>query len=43
MNLELIKTIEQTLYREARLLDQELYKEWVVMLTDDIHYHMPGI
>jgi len=43
MNLELIKTIEQTLYREARLLDQERYKEWVGMLTDDIHYHMPGI
>ncbi|AJP48209.1 3-phenylpropionate dioxygenase [Rugosibacter aromaticivorans] len=43
MNLEIIKTIEQTLYREARLLDQERYKEWVGMLTDDIHYHMPGI
>ncbi len=43
MNLELIKTIEQTLYREARLLDQERYKEWVGMLADDIHYHMPGI
>ncbi|MES2237671.1 MAG: 3-phenylpropionate/cinnamic acid dioxygenase subunit beta [Pseudomonadota bacterium] len=43
MNLELIKTIEQTLYREARLLDQERYKEWVGMLTEDIHYHMPGI
>ncbi|TAJ18422.1 MAG: 3-phenylpropionate/cinnamic acid dioxygenase subunit beta [Rugosibacter sp.] len=43
MNLEILKTIEQTLYREARLLDQERYKEWVGMLTDDIHYHMPGI
>lgn len=43
MNLELIKIIEQTLYREARLLDQERYKEWVGMLTEDIHYHMPGI
>ncbi len=43
MNLELIKTIEQTLYREARLMDNERYKEWVGMLTDDIHYHMPGI
>lgn len=43
MNLELIKTIEQTLYRESRLLDNERYKEWVGMLTDDIHYHMPGI
>ena len=43
MNLELIKTVEQTLYREARLLDQERYHEWVAMLADDIHYHMPGI
>lgn len=43
MNLELIKTVEQALYREARLLDQERYHEWVAMLTDDIHYHMPGI
>ena len=37
MNLELIKTVEQTLYREARLLDQERYHEWVAMLADDIH------
>lgn len=43
MNLELIKTVEQALYREVRLLDQERYHEWVAMLTDDIHYHMPGI
>lgn len=43
MNLELIKTVEQALYREVRLLDQERYHEWVAMLTDDIHYYMPGI
>ncbi len=43
MNTDLIKTIEQTLYREARLLDQERYKEWVALLADDVHYHMPGI
>jgi ethylbenzene dioxygenase beta subunit len=43
MNLELIKTVEHALYREARLLDQERYHEWVAMLTDDVHYHMPGI
>lgn len=40
---ELISALEQTLYREARLLDQERYGEWVAMLADDIHYHMPGI
>ncbi len=37
------RTIEQTLYREARLLDQERYAEWAAMLADDLHYHMPGI
>lgn len=40
---ELISMLEQTLYREARLLDQERYDEWVMMLADDLHYHMPGI
>lgn len=40
---ELISEIEQTLYREARLLDQERYSDWVAMLADDLHYHMPGI
>jgi ethylbenzene dioxygenase beta subunit len=35
--------IEQFLYREARLLDEELYEEWLEMMADDIHYWMPGI
>jgi len=43
VSLELAHALEQTVYREARLLDQERYKEWVALLTDDIHYHMPGI
>lgn len=42
-SLELISEIEQTLYREARLLDHERYDEWVQMLADDLHYHMPGL
>lgn len=41
--LELVSALEQTLYREARLLDQERYDEWVAMLAEDLHYHMPGI
>lgn len=40
---ELIAVLVQTLYREARLLDQERYSEWVDMLCDDVHYYMPGI
>lgn len=35
--------IEQFLYREARLLDDERYEDWLQMLADDIHYWMPGI
>ena len=42
-DLELISVLQQTLYREARLLDQERYSEWVQMLADDLHYYMPGI
>lgn len=41
--LELAHALEQTLYREARMLDDENYIEWVAMLADDLHYHMPGI
>lgn len=40
---ELTFALTQTLYREARLLDDENYPEWVSMLADDLHYHMPGI
>jgi ethylbenzene dioxygenase beta subunit len=39
--LELIREVEQTLYREARLLDDERLEEWLEMLTEDIHYYMP--
>lgn len=42
-SLELTHALTQTLYREARMLDDEHYAEWVAMLADDLHYHMPGI
>jgi ethylbenzene dioxygenase subunit beta len=42
-SLELTHALTQTLYREARMLDDENYVEWVKMLADDLHYHMPGI
>lgn len=35
--------IERFLYREARLLDEEQYEEWLGLLAEDIHYWMPGI
>jgi len=32
--------IEQFVYREARLLDQRRFHEWIELLTDDVHYWM---
>jgi ethylbenzene dioxygenase subunit beta len=40
---ELVYRIEQFLYREARLLDEERYEEWLGLMTPDVHYYMPGI
>lgn len=37
----LIREIEQFLYREARLLDDRQFQEWLDLLTDDIRYWMP--
>jgi ethylbenzene dioxygenase beta subunit len=42
-SIELIMSLQQVLYREARLMDAERYSEWVEMLADDLHYFMPGI
>jgi len=35
--------VEQFLYREARLLDEENYGGWLELLTDDFHYWVPGV
>ena len=37
----LIREIEQFLYREAQLLDDRRFQEWLDLLTDDIRYWMP--
>jgi ethylbenzene dioxygenase beta subunit len=42
-SLEVISEVEQTLYREAQILDEERYKEWIDMMMDDVHYFMPGL
>jgi len=42
-SVEEIKELEQRIFREARILDDELYEEWFDMMTEDIHYFMPGI
>ncbi|WP_228764673.1 3-phenylpropionate/cinnamic acid dioxygenase subunit beta [Limnohabitans sp. Rim11] len=42
-SMALVFEVSQFLYREARILDEERYEEWLGMMTDDIHYWMPGI
>ena len=33
--------IEEFLYREAELLDERRYEEWLDLFTEDAHYFMP--
>ncbi|MBV2148243.1 MULTISPECIES: 3-phenylpropionate/cinnamic acid dioxygenase subunit beta [Sphingobium] len=42
-SVEQTHSLTQTLYREARMLDEENYVDWVKLLADDLLYHMPGI
>jgi 3-phenylpropionate/cinnamic acid dioxygenase small subunit len=41
-NTDVIREVEQFLYREARMLDDRRFKEWLGLFTDDIHYWMVG-
>ena len=41
MQDQLIRQVEQFLYREARLLDNRELHQWLDLLTDDIKYWMP--
>lgn len=36
-----LRGIERFLYREALLLDERRYDDWVELFTDDVHYWMP--
>lgn len=38
---QLLREIEQFLYREARLLDARQFHAWLDLLTDDVRYWMP--
>ena len=42
MNEDVTREVEQFLYREARLLDERRFHEWLELLTDDVHYWMGG-
>jgi len=39
--LLLEREVEQFFYMEAELLDDRRYNDWIELLADDIHYHMP--
>ena len=39
--LLLTQEVAEFLYREAELLDERRYDEWLALLTDDIRYWMP--
>ena len=38
---EMIREVEQFLYREARLLDERRFHAWLDLFTDDVRYWMP--
>jgi 3-phenylpropionate/cinnamic acid dioxygenase small subunit len=40
MDERVIREIEQFLYREARLLDERRFREWLELFTDDVRYWM---
>jgi 3-phenylpropionate/cinnamic acid dioxygenase small subunit len=37
---DLIREVEQFLYREARLLDARRFHEWLALFTEDVRYRM---
>ena len=39
--LLLIRDIEDFLYNEAELLDERRYSDWIELVAEDVHYHMP--
>jgi 3-phenylpropionate/cinnamic acid dioxygenase small subunit len=41
MRAEIIREVEQFLYREARLLDERQFYTWLELFTEDVRYWMP--
>ena len=40
MGEDVLREVEQFLYREARLLDERRFREWLELFTDDVRYWM---
>jgi 3-phenylpropionate/cinnamic acid dioxygenase small subunit len=43
MSGDLLREVEQFLFREARLLDEGKFRDWLSLLADDIRYWMPSM
>lgn len=43
VSLEETRAAEAFLLREARLLDNECWEDWLASLSESVHYWMPGI
>lgn len=41
LDITLVLTLQQCLCREARLLDEERYQDWLAMLDDNVIYRLP--
>ena len=39
---DLVREIERFLYREARLIDERRFEEWLALFTEDLRYTMSG-
>jgi 3-phenylpropionate/cinnamic acid dioxygenase small subunit len=39
-NEDLLREVEQFLYREARLLDERRFRDWLELFADDVRYWM---
>lgn len=40
--VSLLREVEQFLFREARLLDENRFEDWLSLFTDDAHYWVPS-
>jgi len=41
MTEAIVREVEQFLYREARLLDERQFEQWLDLFTEDVRYWMP--
>jgi benzoate/toluate 1,2-dioxygenase beta subunit len=42
LDVDLLRAVEQFVYREARLCDEHAYEEWEALWTDDAVYWVPA-